>query len=84
MTQMRELMLAIVGAAAMLVAGALGPAGAITIAPAAVRAAIETVNPVEKALCWRWGWHGWGYYPCGYWIGPRWGWRRLHRHWRHW
>jgi hypothetical protein len=81
MNQMRKLVLAIIGAGG-LVAGTLGQAGAVTLDPAAIRPAIEAVNPVEKTLCWRWGWHGWWYYPCGYWVGPRWGWH--HRHWRHW
>jgi hypothetical protein len=40
---------------------------------AAVKGAAATLDPVEKTACWRWGWRGWGWYPCwGY--GPRWGW----------
>ena len=41
----------------------------------------ETLNPVEKTACWRYGWHGWGWYPCGYVVRPGYGyygggWRR--------
>ena len=45
-------------AAFMNQAAAFGPTG--------VRAAIEAANPVEPAACRekRWGWHGWGWYPC--------------------
>ena len=41
----------------------------------------DTLSPIEKARCWRYGWHGWGWYPrCG-WGGPvyyggGWGWHR--------
>ena len=42
-------------------------AGALPLNSAnGVRAPSEAVNPVEKAACWRMGWHGWGWYPhCG-------------------
>jgi hypothetical protein len=50
-----------------------------------LKGAAATLDPVEKAACWRYGWHGWGWYPCfgGYYpyygyryygYGPRWGW----------
>jgi hypothetical protein len=82
-------------------AAALFSAAALTSAPSqampigtGVQGAAETINPVDKAACWRYGWRGWGWYPC--WYGPRyygaygygyrrwawgrpWGWRR---HWR--
>lgn len=31
-----------------------------------IRAAVEVLNPVEQAACRekRWGWRGWGWYPC--------------------
>ena len=71
--------------AAMLLAA---PSRAMTLgAPAGVNGAAATLNPVEKAACWRYGWHGWGWYPCvyGYSVYPyygygygygyrRWGW----------
>jgi hypothetical protein len=75
-------------AAALVVAAALmsGSTQAMPFgAPAGVHGAAETLNPIEKAACWRYGWRGWGWYPCG-WVGPRrwgwhrgWGWRRWHR-----
>ncbi len=54
-----------------------------------VRGAAATIDPVEKTACWRYGWHGWGWYPCFYggyraypyyggyyggWGYRRWGW----------
>jgi hypothetical protein len=53
----------------------------------------DALSPIEKAGCWRNGWHGWGWYPrCGgggygYGWGPRYyggGWgghRRWHPGW---
>jgi hypothetical protein len=45
----------------------------------------DALSPIEKAGCWRNGWHGWGWYPrCGwrgygyYGGGPGW-----HRGWGH-
>jgi hypothetical protein len=29
----------------------------------------QSINPVEKAACWRLGWRGWGLYPCGVYYG---------------
>src|ERR1700760_152279 len=43
-------------------AGALicSPADAAPLGAAqGVRAAAESVSPVENAACWRFGWHGW-------------------------
>ncbi len=85
--------LTMLGVAAAIVAGVAltsGPSQAITLgAPAAVNGAAETLNLVDKAACWRYGWHGWGWYPC--YVGPRyygWGYRRWGWHgygWRrHW
>jgi len=37
------------------------------VAPAPLRAAMEAASPVEPAAACRekrWGWHGWGWYPC--------------------
>ena len=44
-----------------------------------VKGAAAAIDPVEKTACWRYGWHGWGWYPCYrpvpyYGWGPRWGW----------
>ncbi len=64
-------------AAAMLLSA---PSQAMTPGTAAsVRGAAATIDPVEKTACWRYGWHGWGWYPCYrpvpyYGWGPRWGW----------
>jgi hypothetical protein len=69
--------------AAMLVSA---PGQAMTLgAPAGVNGAAATLDLVEKTACWRYGWHGWGWYPCFYGVypyygyrswgyGPRWGW----------
>jgi hypothetical protein len=79
-------------AAAMLSAAALvsGPARAMPVgAPSGVLGAAETLNQIEKTACWRYGWHGYGWYPCaGYVVRPGWGYRGYgwgwRRHWRHW
>jgi len=85
-------------------AAALFSAAALTSAPSqamplgtGVQGGAETLNPVDKAACWRYGWRGWGWYPCYYgpryyggWYGRRWGyglgWRRGYwgGHWRRW
>jgi len=89
---MRKSVLALTAAAAMLTAGVTmsSPAGAMTVGgPEGIRGALDTINPVDKAACWRYGWHGWGWYPCyrhyyGYGYGPGWRWHRHHRHhWHH-
>jgi hypothetical protein len=55
-------------AAAILAVGVLagGRAEALGVAPAGIRAAIEASSAVETIACRekRWGWHGWGWYPC--------------------
>ena len=52
-----------------------------TFDPGAVRPAAEAVNPIENTACWRRGWNGWGWYPCGggayYGGGPD-----YYHHWR--
>ena len=90
---MRKTILALTAAGAVLAGGMAvsTPGTAMTLAaPDAVRGAAATINPVEQAGCWRYGWHGWGWYPfCrrviyGYGFGrPWWGWHRHHR-WHHW
>ena len=61
-------------AAAMLLSA---PSQAMTPGTASsVRGAAATIDPVEKTACWRYGWHGWGWYPCYYGYGyayPRYG-----------
>lgn len=50
---------------AMLVAGSLASpaAEAVTLQPAGLRSAGEAMRAVDTVRCWRWGWHGWGWYP---------------------
>jgi endosialidase-like protein len=31
-----------------------------------VKGAAAAIDPVEKTACWRYGWRGWGWYPCYY------------------
>ena len=68
---MRKLALTAAAAASILVGGSLvaGPAGAMTISPAGVRDAADALSTVEKTSCWRYGFFGWGWYPCGYYYG---------------
>jgi len=76
---MRKSVLALTAAAAMLAGGTIlsERAGAMTLGGAeGVRGALDTISPVEHAGCWRYGWHGWGWYPfCrrfyGYGWAPR-------------
>ena len=81
-------MTTLAAAAALISAVALTatPSQAITLgAPAGVRDAAEGLNLIDKTACWRYGWHGWGWYPCGYVVARPYryyGWR--HRHWRRW
>jgi hypothetical protein len=73
---MRNIVLAATCAAALLAAAA--PAGAMILDPGAARSAAASIDLVDQTACWRWGWHGWGWYPC-------WGWRYNHwHHWHHW
>lgn len=47
----------------------------------------ETLSLIEKAGCWRYGWHGWGWYPrCGWGWHRGWGWHGWgwHRGWHRW
>jgi hypothetical protein len=76
-------------AAAALSASWLIPAPSQAMTPGTapgVKGAAATLDPVEKTACWRYGWRGWGWYPCyyggyypyggyGYGYGyRRWGW----------
>lgn len=66
---MRTTVLAMTAAAAILSAGALcDRATAMTLTiPEAARSALDTISQVDKAVCWRYGWNGWGCYrwcPC--------------------
>lgn len=54
----------ILGAAMLLMASGPHPAAAMTaFGSTGIRSAIETLNPVERVACWRYGWRGWGIYP---------------------
>jgi hypothetical protein len=97
---MRKSVFTLTAATALLAGEAMlsGPAGAMTLgSPEGVRGALDTINPVEQAGCWRYGWHGWGWYPfCGrpygrgygygpgWGYGPRWGWHHRGHRWHHW
>src|SRR5882724_10625432 len=69
-TTMRKVLLIAATVSALAAAGSLIPDSAIAApigSPAGVRHALDDANIVEKAGCWRNGWHGWGWYPwCGY------------------
>jgi hypothetical protein len=55
--------------AALFAAAMLLPAPSQAMTPgtaSSVRGAAATIDPVEKTACWRYGWHGWGWYPCYY------------------
>jgi hypothetical protein len=67
---MRKILLAAAGAATILSAGAFVSRTEAMPLGSAVGTAAETVNPVEKTSCWRWGRFGWGWYPCGYYYAP--------------
>ena len=78
-------------AAALFSAAALmsGPTQAMPFgSPSGVLGAAEAINPIDKTACWRYGWHGYGWYPCGGYVRPGWGWRGRgygwHRGWRRW
>ena len=76
---MRIRRLAIVAVNTVFWIGALG-AGATqsmaAIGSHGARILADAVDPVEKAGCWRYGWHGWGWCPvCGPPPPPyAWGW----------
>jgi hypothetical protein len=42
-----------------------GSANAAPLGSTSVHIAADTIASVEKTACWRQGWHGWGWYPCG-------------------
>ena len=70
-------------AAALLAAATLTatPSRALPLGADAVRTAAVTLDPVDQVgASWRYGWHGWGWYPCYYYYGggsvPYPGWRR--------
>jgi hypothetical protein len=83
-------------AAALFSAAAVmsAPAQAVPFgSPSGVLGAAEALNPIEKTACWRYGWRGYGWYPCGYvvrpghgfygggWRGRGYGWRRGWHRW---
>jgi len=88
-------MITLAGVAALFSAAALmaGPSQAMTFgAQTGVRGAAEGLNVIDKTACWRYGWHGWGWYPCGYYYarsypyryGYGYGWRRNYYGRHHW
>ena len=84
---MRKLALTVAASAAILAAGSLigTRAEAMSLGgPAGIREAADAVSPVEKTACWRWGWRGWGWYPCYRYWGYRYGWRGHGWRWRRW
>ncbi len=88
---MRKLLTLAVTAAAIVTSASLlsSPASAMTFGtPAGVLGAAQEINPVDNvAACWRYGWRGWAWYPCGGWRGAYgYGWRGYGwRHgWRRW
>ena len=64
---MRRLCVTLAGASVFMLVGLVGidVANATSLAGASVRIAADSITPVEKTACWRHGWHGWGWYPCG-------------------
>jgi hypothetical protein len=42
-----------------------GSANATALGSTSLRPAADSIASVEKTACWRQGWHGWGWYPCG-------------------
>jgi len=49
---------------------AAAPASAAPLGSGIAQSVLDDHGPIEKAACWRYGWHGPGWYPCRYW-GPR-------------
>lgn len=77
---MRKAMMLAAAATAIFSAASLmpGPTHAMTFgSPAGVLGAAAAINPIENVACWRYGWHGLGWYPCGGVVVVRrgWGWR---------
>ena len=65
-------MAALLSAATLLSA----PSQAMTPGTASgLKGAAATLDPVETAACWRYGWHGLGWYPCYYGVDPSYGYR---------
>jgi len=66
---MRRLL--ITSAAVLGLMGLVAPADAVTPGSVGLRAAADSVASVERTACWRYGWHGWGWYPwCGVVVAP--------------
>jgi hypothetical protein len=98
---MRQTLLSTMSAVFLVSIGSLvaSPANAVVNGPS-LGAALDAVSHVEKHVekanvCWRWGWHGWGWYPCFYsYYGPGYAYRhygygprfyyRPHWGWRRW
>lgn len=85
---MRKVMLAAIAAAAILAGPLVTRSEAMPVA--GLHPVVDTISPMEKASCYRWGRFGWGWYRwCGYWgprhyWGHRWWWgHRWGHHWGH-
>ena len=63
---MRRLFVTLAGALVLALAGpvGIGSANAAMLGTTAVRTATDSIASIEKTVCWRRGWHGWGWYPC--------------------
>lgn len=64
---MRRLFVTLGGTLVFTLAGTFtgGLANATTLVGTSLRTATDSVSSVENTACWRRGWHGWGWYPCG-------------------
>jgi hypothetical protein len=64
---MRRFFVTLAGALVFALVGLVGTgsANAATLGSTSVRSAADSIAFVEKTACWRHGWHGWGWYPCG-------------------
>jgi len=62
---MRMLAVTLIVTAAILFAGSPGGnrSEAMPIGVTGMNIAADGISPIAKAKCWRWGWHGWGWYP---------------------
>jgi len=61
----RKLALMLPAAVAILLAASMAShrADAMMVTTAGLGAATESIAPMQAVRCWRWGWHGWGWYP---------------------
>jgi hypothetical protein len=64
---MRNLVISLATAATVVTVNANSVTAMTAISSAEIRSAAEAASPVEKVVCWRYGWRGWGAYAgwCG-------------------